>query len=269
MLEKSAQERTDPRSVAPVPRGGGLRKGAVPFAGGGERYDGFCRGGIAEFPDLREGVVGPLEGKGRRTVTRRTLAGPMDFAGETLGLTASNADTSAISMLSELISAPMVEVEASSELLARGSEERRGRFSVRVVGESSLTDRRLLAVERVLIRREPGVLIVPFVLTGVLSPPGLFCGVVRIIFGSNILDEVETFDWTRDRRGSGLMGLSTLLFDDSCPEDSSSTASTSEFRRLRDNVICFGGTMDTLGLYFGSEVARLSRGLRTVIVGGF
>ncbi len=140
LLEKSAQERTEPRSAA-APRVGGLLREVVPCGGGGERYVGFCRGGIAEVLDLREGVVGPLEvAWGRRNVIRRTLEGPMDLAGETLGLTASRADTSAMSRLSELISAPIVEVDAISELLPRVSEERRGRFSVRVVGESILIE---------------------------------------------------------------------------------------------------------------------------------
>jgi hypothetical protein len=124
------------------------------------------------------------------------LDGAMDFAGETPGLTASSADTSAISMLSELKSAaPIVDVDASSELGSRDSDNSRGRFSMRLVGESIFVDRRLLVVaeERVLILREEGVLIVPFDLTGVLGP-GLFCGAVRVILGSNILDEVEMVD---------------------------------------------------------------------------
>lgn len=196
LFEKSAHERIEPRSAAPGPRGSGLLKEAVALGAGGERYAGFGFGGPIEIPDFREGVVGPLEGiGGRRTVIRRTLEGPTDFAGEMLGLTASRADISAMSILSELMSAPMVEVDASSELVTRDSEVRRGRFSVRVVGESSFIDRRLLAVESVLILRDAGVLAVPpFVFTGVLSPTGLFCGVVRVIFGSNILEEVETFD---------------------------------------------------------------------------
>ncbi len=60
------------------------------------------------------------------------------------------------------------------------------------------------------------------------------------------------------------MGLSAIFLDVSRTGDSSSTASTSEFRRLRVKVTCFGGTTDSFGLYLGSDVARLSRGLTTV-----
>jgi len=102
---------------------------------------------------------------------RRALGGAMDFAGETPGLTASSADTSAMSILSELISAAMVEVDASK------SEDKRGRFSVRFVGESFFVDMRLLvvAVESVLTRTDEGVLMVPFGLTGVFNLSGLLC----------------------------------------------------------------------------------------------
>jgi len=85
---------------------------------------------------------------------------------------------------------------------------------------------------------------------------------VRVILGSNILEEAETVDWTLERRGRGLIGLSAILFDASSTIGSSSGASTSEFRRLRVIGGCFDGKReDALGLYLGSEVARLSRGL--------
>lgn len=35
---------------------------------------------------------------------------------------------------------------------------------------------------------------VPFDLIGVLNPAGPFCGVVRVILGSNSLEDVETLD---------------------------------------------------------------------------
>jgi hypothetical protein len=58
------------------------------------------------------------------------------------------------------------------------------------------------------------------------------------------------------------MGLSAIFFDVSRTAGSSSPASTSEFRRLRVKVVGFDGKrVVVLGLYLGSEVVRLSRGL--------
>jgi hypothetical protein len=127
-------------------------------------------------------------------VTRRTLDGATDLVGDTFGLTESKAETSAMSMLSELMSAVMVDVDVAkveAPLLGRDSEESRGRLSIRVIGEPMLgfcgAERRLLLVDIVLILTDEGVLIVEEVparcLIGVLK-----CG------GLSILEESDTVD---------------------------------------------------------------------------
>jgi len=226
---------------------------------------------------LREGVGGPLGGPaGLRAVTRRTLDGAMDLVGDTFGLTESKAETSAMSILSELMSAAMVDVNVAkveAALLGRDSEESRGRLSVRVIGEPVLSlmgaERRLLLVDIVLILTDEGVLIVEEVparcLIGVLKFGGL-----SVTLGSNILEESDTVDWTRERRGSGLRGLLLIFFDSGAEliSGSSSRASINEFLRLRVMVTCLRGNREPLGLYFGRAVPPpLSRGLRPETVG--
>lgn len=232
-----------------------------------------CREGSVDVTSFRVGVGGLLFESGLLRVVLRALGGAsIDFTGETLGLTDRSAETSAMSMLSELKSpSPDVDV-ARSDLFpgVRLSDDRRGRLSVRLTGESTLpVERRLLAVavETVRARMDEGELILPTRdRMGVLkrSLPVVRRGdSLGSVLGSNILDDaVDTVEVTRERRGRGLMGRSAILASLS-RLSSSSDASTSEFLRLRESVTCFGGSRDALGLYFGSEDPMLSRGLST------
>ena len=178
-----------------------------------------CREGKVDVTrSFRVGVCGLLsELVLLLRVTRRALDGAsIDFAGETPGLTERSAETSAISILSELRSPiPDVDMERSDEFPGvRLSDDRRGRLSVRLRGESALpVERRLLAVavESVRIRTDEGELeLGTRDRMGVLSrslPLVRRGDSLGSVLGSNILDDaVDTVDVTRERRGRGLMG---------------------------------------------------------------
>lgn len=135
---------------------------------------------------------------------------------------------------------------------------------MRFEGVSFFAESLLLVVDAVLIRLEDEVLMVPArSLMGVFCISVLFTDVLSVILGSNTREDPETFDWTRERRGKGLIGLLAISFSALFGSGSSSKVSTRELRRFRVRVTCLGGSNVLLGLYLGNDVPTLSRGRRT------
>lgn len=148
----------------------------------GDRRVLSCLAGGALSVSFCNGRLAPRSKGGLRTVTRRTLKGAVDR----IGLAANIAETSAMSMLSELTSAARVDGAL------RDSDDNRGRFSRCLEGVSFFTESLLLvvAVDIVLIRTEDGVLMVPE-----RSLMGVFCAdVLSASLGLNTPDDEETLD---------------------------------------------------------------------------